>query len=182
MTKGWGNTSKQFVEALRKGGALINDACKASMVSASRDWISHIDGLWPHSRGVKNPDYPWWSGVTHDSVSIRVTEGSRTIALDFMPRAATSSQTYTTEEGAPRDYSDVVGWQFGRLAYGRTARYSTKELAAWLVIGAPYAEALNTGEMQKGRYQEFADRMFDNLLDYMQTALNEASKKNVTVS
>lgn len=181
MTKGWGNTSKQFAEALVSAGVIMTASVRESMRNASKEWISHIDGSWPHSSGAKNPDYPWWSGTTHDSVSIRVTEGSRTIAVEFMPRAATSSQKYTEEDGASRDYSDITGWQFGRLAYGRSARYSTRELAAWLVIGVPYAEALNTGEMQNGKYEEFADRMFDDLLDYMRTALLAVTQKSITV-
>lgn len=172
MAVGRGRTSKQFAEALKQAGTKLTDETKALMRTASKEWIDHINGQWPHSQRVKDPNYPWWTGSTHDSVSIRVTESSRTIAVEFMPREAIGKQQFLASEGAPRDYENIVGWQHGRLAYGRSSRYSTRELAAWLVIGAPYAEALNEGERPKdGNYEGFADRMFDDLYDYMQTSL-----------
>ena len=155
----WNKFRIAFSSDLLKAGQKVTQEAEKELLDASQKWLDKTDEEWPRGYGFMGTGgddmHPWYTGTLHDSISIRIAEGMRTIGLRFMPRGATGPQTATAEQ-AGRDYNNIVGYVQGRLVAGRATGVRQKALVAQMFIGAPYAQWLNTTGGRHENHESFA--------------------------
>lgn len=156
----WNKFRIAFSSDLLKAGQKVTQEAEKELLDVSQKWLDKTDNEWPKDyHGFMNAGgddmHPWYTGTLHDSISVRIAEGMRTIGLRFMPRGATGPQTATAQE-AGRDYDNIVGYIQGRLVAGRATHVRQKALVAQMFIGAPYAQWLNMTGGRHGDHEGFA--------------------------
>lgn len=156
----WNKFRIAFNSELLKAGQMVTKEAEKKLLATSDAWLKKTDDDWPKSAslwyGSGGDDmHPWYSGTLHDSISIRIAEGMRTIGMRFMPTRAIADQTATAEQ-AGRDLDNIVGYKEGRLVAGRATGVRANALVAQMFIGAPYAQWLNTTGGPYGNHQGFA--------------------------
>lgn len=193
----WNKFYSAFCEALLDCGEQLNKQGEGVMVKACETWMDklHEDfmaALTPNERYITAPtgriihskyegdhNHPWFTGSLHDSISARVADGSRTIALRYMPRMSTDAQFAEASE-AGRDYPFINGQAFGRLMAGRASRISPTAVSAQLFIGVPYAQYVDSD----WRHSDFINEMNTQFISYMEEAFlpkGNANFKNLIV-
>ena len=162
-TAEWGNTYKGFSKALTEAGKILTKQGGTILTRACEDWLKEQDEQWPHSSvgtsyksGYHGGDHyhPWYTGNLHDSIATRVADNNRTISIRLMePRAVVRQGAIAADVG--RDYDNIVGAAFGRMAAVRSGRLNFPGVQAILVVGVPYAEKVDEMDTHQGYIKEF---------------------------
>lgn len=178
----WNKFRVAFSSDLLKAGQMVTKEAEMELLRTSDEWLEKTDSEWPKSSAPYymgasgDAMHPWYTGTLHDSISIRVAEGMRTIGLRFMTRAAVGNQNATAIQ-AGRDYEDIRGYVEGRLAAGRATRVRQNALVAQMFIGAPYAQWLNTTGGPHRDHQGFAFELMRDFQHDITQAMARLGKK-----
>lgn len=161
----WNKFRIAFNSALMEASKMVTKEAEAELLTTSEQWLKKTDEQWPRNAGPfagsgGDDMHPWYSGNLHDSVSIRIAEGMRTIGLRFMPRGAGEIFQTATALEAGRDYDNIHGYVEGRLVAGRAGGVRQHGLVAQMFIGVPYAQWVNTTGGPHGDHQGFATFLF----------------------
>lgn len=162
MRVAWGKAAKGFAEYLNIAGQEISKPMAKKLADAAQEFMLNEDWDWPrgtrydayykgrdvrgaetYSSGYRGGDamHPWYSGNLHDSIAVGVMIGTRILAERQMSPGATEEQEYRGQI--------VDGYSAGHDALARAAHtfapgQGGDTLRAVMVIGAPYADELNT--------------------------------------
>lgn len=153
----WNKFRSAFSDALIDCGQQLTKQGETIMVRGCEEWLKKTDNEWPKDNMQRykkrqfggDHDHPWDTGTLHDSVFVRIADGNRIIATRFMPPSATGPQTATAAE-AGRDYSNIVGAQFGRAMAAGTNRVRQHGTNAQMFIAVPYAQAVDNQWQHEG--------------------------------
>lgn len=167
FSSAWNKFRIAFTSDLLEAGQMVTKEAEKELLNTSDNWLRKTDAEWPKSNnlaygGGGDDMHPWYTGTLHDSISIRIAEGMRTIGMRFMKREAIADQNATAAQ-AGRSYDRIVGSVEGRLVAGRAAGVRTNALSAQMFIGAPYAQWLNT---TGGRYNNHQGFAFELMKDF----------------
>lgn len=162
----WNKFYSAFSEALLDCGHQFTKQGETMLANAAEEHLKKLDDAWladkhPMDRWVTDRrtgravygdaigshNHPWFSGTLHDSISVRIAEGGRTVAVRFMPSAAVDNQFADPEPPyntwVPRYYPEIEGASFGRLMAGRASQIKPNAISAQMFIGAPHAQHVN---------------------------------------
>lgn len=183
----WNKFRIAFSSALQEASKMVTKEAETELLNASEIWLNKTDSEWPKSAGPfmgagGDDMHPWFSGNLHDSVSVRIAEGMRTIGLRFMPMAAGDVYQDATAEDAGRDYPEIRGYVEGRLVAGRASRVRQNGLVAQLFIGVPYAQKVNTTGGPHGDHKGFAFYLMKDFQHDMTQAMDRVATKNYKVN
>ena len=179
----WGKTYKGFSEALLDCGRQINERGKQYLVADAEKWLRDTDSEWPRHTEKKNgakfggdANHPWYSGQLHDSIAIRLAEGNKTIAIRFMPPAASGKAQHMDH---PK-ITGIIGSEWARDVASRaehTYWKGSKALQAQLLIGVPYAEKVNEDGRHAGYAEELEAQFYDAISYKLSTNLSRLMVK-----
>lgn len=188
----WGKFSAAFSEALLSCEEEITNFGRRLMREECAKWIQKTDSEWPHHTEAKSKKngrtmsfggdamHPWYYGQLHDSVVVRVSEGNKTIAIEYMPQRATTPQKATAADAGAR-YDRIVGAEWATLIAGRaehTFWKGSKALQAQLLVGVPYAQKVNESPRHEGFLDEL-NAQFASYLEDQMTIRSEGFKSRV---
>lgn len=160
----WGKASKAFAEYLNIAGQTIGKKSAENLAAAGAEFMANEDWDWPrgarydavyngrnvrasgtYASGFRGGDamHPWYSGNLHDSMAMGVMLGTRIMAERYMNPGASEPQTYNgqTIDGVTAGHEAL-----SHAAHTFAAGQSGDTLRVVLVIGAPYAEKVNTAD------------------------------------
>lgn len=157
----WGKSEKKFAEYIDLAGKNISKRSAEALADLGAEFMANEDWDWPrgarydtvyngrnvrasgpYASGYRGGDamHPWYSGTLHDSISVGIFNGTRLFSARYMTPGASSDQTYN---GMKID--GVMAGQNALRDYASRARGNS--VKAVLIVGAPYAEELNTADM-----------------------------------
>lgn len=171
----WGKTHAAFSEALLDCGRQLNKRGKDWLIKDAENWLKETDAEWPRSTSLPNGArfggnamHPWYYGQLHDSVAIRIAEGNHTIAIRYMPPAATHPQKM------PPSYNRIVGAEWARDIAGRAEHVywkGSKALQSQLFVAVPYAQKVNEQGRHEGYLEELEAQFYDAMTTRISTKL-----------
>lgn len=191
----WGKTRRGFSYALLEAGKQLTDIGKRDFTYLAQDFLSEVDANWPHNTKVAGAtfrngaintwmqsfggdrEHPWYYGQLHDSVAVRVSDKNKTVSVSYMPQRATNPQHTSASDGLPAE-TNIIGAQKAMEAAASAQYFFLPGVQIQLLIGVPYAEKVN----ESSRHMGFADALFDDLVDKIETymlspAFREKTKK-----
>ena len=177
----WNKFRIAFNAELLQASQMVTKEAEKELLQVSEDWLKKTDAAWPKSSTLVyntggDDMHPWYTGTLHDSMSIRIAEGMRTIGMRFMERSAIANQEAKAEQ-AGRDIDNIVGYVEARLVAGRAAGVRTNALSAQLFFGAPYAQWLNVTGGPHGNHKGFAIEMEKDFLHDVTQAMARLGTK-----
>ena len=174
----WKKFSAAFSEALLSCGEELTAFGRRIMRESCEEWIERTDAEWPHSTELENGArfggdamHPWYTGQLHDSVVVRVSEGNRTIAIQYMPTSAEGGPQHATAQDAGANYDNIIGAEWA-MQIARQAEHTywkgSRALQAQVFVGVPYARKVNELSRHAGYLDElnaqFASFLEDELM------------------
>lgn len=186
----WKKFSAAFSEALLSCEEELTGFGRRLMCEECAKWIQKTDAEWPHSTSITKikwgPNnvrtqrfggdamHPWYYGQLHDSVVVRVSEGNKTVAIEYMPQRATSPQKATASD-AGANYSRIIGAEWAVLI-ARQAEHTywkgSKAVQAQLLVGVPYAQKVN----ESSRHGGFLDELNAQFASYLEDQMTIRSE------
>lgn len=157
----WGRASKAFSYALLGAGKALTELGAQQLSYLGEEFLAEQDAKWPHSTFIAkgtvvtnmfggDHDHPWYYGQLHDSVAVRIANGNKTLAVRYMPPAASAGPAQHTENDP-----HIIGAEWAAIAAQRAKWYLLPGAQIQLIIGVPYAEKVNESSRHLG--------FFDNL-------------------
>lgn len=177
----WKKFSAAFSEALLSCEEELTAFGRRVMRESCEEWIEQTDAEWPHGTAIAKGTvvtqmfggdamHPWYTGQLHDSVVVRISEGNRTIAIEYMPSKAQGAQ-HATAADAGAAYDNIIGAEWA-MQIARQAEHTywkgSKALQAQVLVGVPYARKVNESPRHAGYLNElnvqFASYVEDQII------------------
>lgn len=163
----WGKTKASFSYAILDAGKQLTEFAKMDLALLAEELLSEWDAEWPRSTSLQNGakfggdhNHPWYYGQLHDSVAIRIADKNRTVAVRYMPPAATHPQKASVAD-AGQAYNNIIGADFARLEAERARWFFLPGLQVQLLIGVPYARKVD----EMGRHMGYIDTLGDDIVN-----------------
>jgi hypothetical protein len=168
-TIAWKKAAQGFSYALGDAGKHLSGWARELMGESTSAAISRIDSEWEGETHWKRKsgkvssfggdmDHPWYTGQLHDSVAGIVSDKHRTVAIEYMPQAATKPQEYKG--------SIVIGhdWAMREARNIERALHFVPGIKSTLIVGVPYADKVN----EMPRHQGFVQSLSAQFANYVE--------------
>ena len=181
----WKKFSAAFSEALLSCEEELTGFGLRLMREECAKWIKKTDAEWPHSTTATSKNgltmkfggdamHPWYYGQLHDSVVVRVAQGNKTVAIEYMPQHATNPQKATAAD-AGANYSRIIGAEWATLIAQQaehTYWKGSKAVQAQMLVGVPYARKVN----ESPRHEGFLDELNAQFASYLEDQMTIRSE------
>lgn len=176
----WGRTYAAFSDALLDCGHQLTKKGQGIIIAASERFLRETDAEWPRStksgkrRFGGDHNHPWYYGQLHDSVAIRIADKNHTIAIRYMPQAATHAQ-HTSAADTGEAYRHIIGAEWAARVANNAQYVFLPGTQAQLIIGVPYARKVD----EMGRHAGYIGELQNEFLEVIEEALYDLEGKKI---